>query len=101
MDTGAERLRFSGYAGAPAPVVGRLAPSPSGRMHAGNIFTALLGWLIVKSLGGTMVLRIEDLDVERSKPEYCDAVKRDFERLGLTWDRGPFYQAGGSLSGGF
>ena len=62
-------------------------------MHAGNIFMALLSWLVVKSLGGTIVLRIEDLDVERSKPRFSDALLRDFERLGLTWDRGPYYQA--------
>ncbi len=74
------------------PLVGRFAPSPTGRMHAGNIFSALMAWLIAKSSGGTMVLRIEDLDRERSKPEFIDAVQRDLERLGLTWDKGPFYQ---------
>ena len=75
----------------PAPV-GRFAPSPTGRMHAGNIFAALIAWLIVKSEGGTMVLRVEDLDRERSKPAFADAVQRDFEALGLTWDEGPFFQ---------
>lgn len=74
------------------PVVGRFAPSPTGRMHAGNIFAALMAWLIAKSQGGEIVLRIEDLDRERSKPQYIDAVRRDFERLGLTWDRGPYFQ---------
>lgn len=74
------------------PVVGRLAPSPTGRMHAGNIFAALTAWLVAKSQGGRIVLRIEDLDAERSRQAYIDAVQRDFEALGLTWDKGPFFQ---------
>lgn len=74
------------------PVVGRFAPSPTGRMHAGNIYAALLAWLVAKSQGGTIVLRIEDLDRDRSKAEYISAVQRDFELLGLTWDHGPFFQ---------
>ncbi len=74
------------------PVVGRLAPSPTGRMHAGNVFAALAAWLVAKSQGGRIVLRIEDLDAQRSKREYVDAVQRDFERLGLVWDEGPFFQ---------
>ena len=61
-------------------------------MHAGNIFAALVSWLVVKSQGGRMVLRIEDLDVERSKATYVDQIQRDFESLGLTWDEGPFFQ---------
>lgn len=61
-------------------------------MHAGNIFSALMAWLIAKSQGGDIVLRIEDLDRERSKPHYFEQIQRDFEELGLTWDRGPFYQ---------
>lgn len=75
-----------------APVIGRFAPSPTGRMHAGNIFCALVAWLVAKSQGGRMVLRIEDLDRERSKPHFADEVQRDFEALGLTWDEGPFFQ---------
>ena len=75
-------------------VVGRFAPSPTGRMHAGNIFAALMSWLVVKAQGGRIVLRIEDLDRERSKSSYADQVMRDFELLGLTWDDGPFYQQG-------
>ena len=73
-------------------VVGRFAPSPTGRMHAGNVFAALVAWLVAKARGGRLVLRIEDLDAQRSKREYVDAVQRDFERLGLTWDEGPFFQ---------
>lgn len=67
--------------------VGRFAPSPSGRMHLGNVFSALLAWLSVRSRGGTFLLRIEDLDPQRCRPEYTDAVRRDLETLGLTWDR--------------
>ena len=74
------------------PVVGRFAPSPTGRMHAGNIFAALVAWLVARSQGGQMVLRVEDLDRERSKPAFIDDVQRDFERLGLFWDRGPYFQ---------
>lgn len=76
----------------PRPVVGRFAPSPTGRMHAGNVFAALAAWLVAKSQGGRIVLRIEDLDADRSKPRFVDAVQRDFEALGLTWDEGPYFQ---------
>ena len=75
-------------------VVGRFAPSPTGRMHAGNIFASLVAWLTAKSQGGEVVLRIEDLDRDRSKPEFIDRIPRDYELLGLNWDRGPFYQSG-------
>lgn len=73
-------------------VKGRFAPSPTGRMHAGNVYAALMAWLIVKSQGGSIVLRIEDLDRERSRACFVDAVMRDFESLGLYWDEGPYYQ---------
>lgn len=74
------------------PLRGRFAPSPTGEIHAGTIFAALQAWLIAKSTGGSMVLRIEDLDPERSKRSYADAIMRDFEALGLTWDEGPHFQ---------
>lgn len=74
------------------PVVGRFAPSPTGRMHAGNIYAALMAWLVAKSQGGRIVLRIEDLDRQRSKQCFIDDVQRDFEMLGLTWDEGPYFQ---------
>ena len=67
-------------------VVGRFAPSPSGRMHLGNLFSALLAWLSVRSQNGTMLLRIEDLDPERCRPEYAEQLKRDLDWLGLDWD---------------
>ena len=69
------------------PETGRFAPSPSGRMHLGNVLAALLAWLSVKRAGGEFVLRIEDLDPERCRPEYADQLKRDLEWLGLCWDR--------------
>lgn len=75
------------------PVLGRFAPSPTGSMHAGNIYAALNAWLLAKSQGGKILLRIEDLDPERSKQEHADKIMRDFERLGLTWDIGPVYQS--------
>lgn len=70
-------------------VRGRFAPSPSGQMHLGNIWTALLAWLQVRSCGGTMVLRIEDLDPDRCRVEYTTQLMRDLCWLGLDWDEGP------------
>ena len=67
-------------------IVGRFAPSPSGRMHLGNVFSALLAWLSVRSAGGKMILRIEDLDPDRCRPEYAAQLRRDLEWLGLDWD---------------
>lgn len=69
-------------------VVGRFAPSPSGRMHLGNAFAALLAWLSVRAQGGTMVLRIEDLDPARCRPEYAAQLRADLRWLGLDWDEG-------------
>lgn len=66
--------------------VGRFAPSPSGRMHLGNAFTALLAWLSVRAQGGRMLLRVEDLDPDRSRSEYIDALREDLHWLGLDWD---------------
>ncbi len=75
------------------PVVGRFAPSPTGRMHAGNIFAALMAWVVAKVQGGRIVLRIDDIDRDRCKSVFADQVQTDFEHLGLTWDSGPFYQS--------
>lgn len=66
--------------------VGRFAPSPSGRMHLGNVFTALLAWLSVRSDGGKMLLRIEDLDPQRSKEVFIRNLREDLLWLGLDWD---------------
>lgn len=70
-------------------VRGRFAPSPSGEMHLGNAWTALLAWLAVRHDGGCMVLRVEDLDPDRSRPEYASQIIADLRWLGLDWDEGP------------
>ncbi len=74
-------------------MTGRFAPSPSGRMHLGNLWSCLLAWLSARSGGGGMVLRLEDLDPDRCRREYCDQVMRDLEWLGLDWDGQPVYQS--------
>lgn len=68
-------------------MTGRFAPSPSGRMHLGNAFSALMAWLSVRRQGGEMVLRMEDLDPDRCRPEYAEILKDDLRWLGLDWDR--------------
>ena len=68
-------------------MIGRFAPSPSGRMHLGNVFSAMLAWLSVRSQDGTMILRIEDLDPDRCRPEYAAVLKDDLRWLGLDWDK--------------
>lgn len=73
---------------------GRFAPSPSGRMHLGNVFTAMMSWLSVKSRGGEWVLRIEDLDPQRSKTEHARMIEDDLLWLGLEWDEGGLADAG-------
>ena len=67
-------------------VVGRFAPTPSGRMHLGNVFAAMLAWLSVRSQKGKMVLRMEDLDTQRTSNEYADVLRSDLTWLGLDWD---------------
>ena len=66
--------------------VGRFAPTPSGRMHLGNVFAALIAWLSVRSWGGSLVLRMEDLDTLRTSPEYAQTLREDLLWLGLDWD---------------
>ena len=66
--------------------VGRFAPTPSGRMHLGNVFAALLSWLSPKSQGGDWILRMEDLDTLRTKDEYAELLRSDLRWLGLDWD---------------
>lgn len=68
-------------------VVGRFAPTPSGRMHLGNVFSALMAWASVRSQGGEMVLRMEDLDTQRTSPEFAEILRRDLMWLGLDYDR--------------
>jgi len=66
--------------------VGRFAPTPSGRMHLGNVFAALIAWLSVKSRNGSFVLRMEDLDVQRTSEEFASQLRDDLRWLGLSWD---------------
>ena len=66
--------------------VGRFAPTPSGRMHLGNVFAALIAWLSVKSRGGHLVLRMEDLDTQRTSNSFAQQLREDLRWLGLTWD---------------
>jgi len=68
---------------------GRFAPSPTGDLHLGNARTALLAWLQVRSAGGRFVVRVEDLDAGRVRPEYLEGQLRDLRWLGLDWDEGP------------
>ena len=67
-------------------VLGRFAPTPSGRMHLGNVFAALIAWLSVRSKGGSMLLRMEDLDTQRTSDEYAAILREDLLWLGLDWD---------------
>ena len=80
---------------------GRFAPSPSGRMHLGNLMCSLLAWLSARASGGRVVLRIEDLDAARCPRTYADLLEQDLTWLGLCWDEGgstggpdgPYYQS--------
>ncbi len=74
-------------------VIGRLAPSPSGEMHLGNAFAALLAWLGARSQGGRVLLRLEDLDKPRCPERYAQGVMADFAWLGLDWDNEPVWQS--------
>ncbi|MDO5548905.1 MAG: tRNA glutamyl-Q(34) synthetase GluQRS [Eubacteriales bacterium] len=67
---------------------GRFAPTPSGRMHLGNILCAMLSWLSVRSRGGRYILRIEDLDAERCPRALADQIEDDLRWFGLDWDDG-------------
>ncbi len=68
-------------------LVGRFAPTPSGRMHLGNVFAALISWASVRSRGGEWVLRMEDLDTQRTSAAYAQTLREDLQWLGLDWDR--------------
>ncbi len=70
-------------------VTGRFAPSPSGRIHLGNILCCLLAWLSARKQGGRIVLRIEDLDTARCPMRYAEQMMEDLLWLGLDWDEGP------------
>ena len=82
-----------GGAGVEIQPTGRFAPTPSGRMHLGNLFSALIAWLSIRKDGGQIVLRLEDLDQNRCKAEYARQLEEDLLFLGFDWDEG------GSLGG--
>jgi glutamyl-tRNA synthetase len=73
---------------------GRFAPSPSGRLHLGNLRTALLAWLFARSGRGRFLLRIEDLDRARSRAEHERVQLEDLRAIGLDWDGDPLHQSG-------
>lgn len=70
-------------------VRGRYAPTPSGALHLGNLFAALIAWLHSRSAGGSFVLRMEDIDRPRSRPEFARRILEDLRWFGLDWDEGP------------
>ena len=87
---------FSGVSGATQtnqPVVGRFAPTPSGRMHLGNVFSALMAWLSARSAGGRMIMRVEDLDPRAQDRAVAALLMDDLAWLGLDWDEGPYFQS--------
>src|SRR5271170_4167494 len=71
----------------------RFAPSPTGFLHVGGARTALFNWLFARHETGTLLLRIEDTDVERNKPELVDGILEALKWLGIEWDEGPFFQS--------
>src|SRR5580658_3362321 len=71
----------------------RFAPSPTGYLHVGGARTALFNWLFARHEGGTLLLRIEDTDVERNRPELVDGILQGLKWLGIEWDEGPFFQS--------
>ena len=76
-------------------VIGRFAPTPSGKMHLGNVLCCLIAWLSARSQGGRVILRVEDLDPERSGADYERQIEEDLRWLGLDWDEGGLEAAGG------
>ena len=71
----------------------RIAPSPTGSLHIGTARTAVFNWLFARNQGGQFILRIEDTDEERSKPEFTDNILAGLKWLGMDWDEGPFFQS--------
>src|ERR1700690_4665298 len=71
----------------------RFAPSPTGYLHVGGARTALFNWLFPRREGGTLLLRIEDTDVERNRPELVDGILAGLKWLGIEWDEGPYFQS--------
>ena len=80
-DSGAEHVRV------------RFAPSPTGYLHVGGARTALFNWLFARNRRGAFILRVEDTDVERNRPELVEGILNGLHWLGLDWDEGPFFQS--------
>jgi glutamyl-tRNA synthetase len=77
----------------PGSVRVRFAPSPTGYLHVGSARTALFNWIFARQHNGTFVLRIEDTDIERNRPEHVEGIQRALRWLRLDWDEGPFFQS--------
>lgn len=87
-------MRNAAFPGStPMTVRVRIAPSPTGNLHIGTARTAVFNWLFARHNGGKFILRIEDTDLERSRPEFTQNILDGLSWLGLTWDEGPFYQS--------
>jgi glutamyl-tRNA synthetase len=71
----------------------RFAPSPTGYLHVGGARTALFNWFFARRQGGTMILRIEDTDIERNRPELVEGILDGLKWLGVDWDEGPYFQS--------
>ena len=71
----------------------RFAPSPTGYLHVGGARTALFNWLFARHEGGTFILRVEDTDVERNRPELVEGILQGLRWLGIEWDEGPYFQS--------
>ena len=80
--------------GTPAGAVRvRFAPSPTGYLHVGGARTALFNWFFARREGGTMILRVEDTDVERNRPELVEGILDGLRWLGIDWDEEPYFQS--------
>jgi glutamyl-tRNA synthetase len=85
------RANPSNPAGDPPRV--RFAPSPTGYLHVGGARTALFNWLFARHHGGTFILRVEDTDIERNRPDLVEGILEGLRWLGLDWDEGPYFQS--------
>lgn len=87
------RAGESGEAGGSSGYVGRYAPSPTGHLHLGNLRTAVIAWARARSLGGRFIVRIEDIDRQRSRPEFEARQLADLRAVGIEWDGEPVRQS--------
>ncbi|MFN4219166.1 MAG: glutamate--tRNA ligase family protein, partial [Candidatus Bipolaricaulia bacterium] len=71
----------------------RFAPSPTGELHVGGARTALFNWLFARKHKGVFILRFEDTDIERNRPELIEPILESLRWLGLLWDEGPYFQS--------